>query len=76
MSISIPIPERELYDSENNKFIDIPKTVLGLFQNFFAGRSKPDRFVRVNEKGSRNSPKRIVIFLFHTGLTCREQKRI
>ena len=30
MSISIPIPERELYDSENNKFIDIPKTVLVL----------------------------------------------
>ena len=30
MSISIPIPARELYDSEKNRFIDIPKTVLVL----------------------------------------------
>lgn len=28
MPISITIPERELYDSENNRFIDIPRTTL------------------------------------------------
>jgi hypothetical protein len=30
MSISIPIPERELYNSESNSFIDIPKCTLVL----------------------------------------------